>query len=111
MHYALEALKQSGSKVRSIAPKFAAWMETAKPESLTVLHLPKELRKALRVSTGPERINQELRRRFKVIGSFVNDASCMRLASAILKGISDEWQLRKTTKNPGNETAGIPRVE
>ena len=83
MLYALEALKQSVTKYKSIAQKLVAWMETAIPESLTVMQLPEGLRKRLRTSNGIERINQELRRRFKVIGSFVNDASCLRLASAI----------------------------
>jgi len=104
MHYALEALKQSITKYKSIAPKLAAWMETAIPESLTVMQLPEGLRKRLRTSNGIERINQELRRRFKVIGSFVNDASCLRLASAILMEISDEWQLGKTYLNLREET-------
>jgi transposase-like protein len=58
-----------------------------------------EIRKRLRTSNGLERTNQEIRRRFKTIGSFVNDASCLRLASAILMKISDEWQLGKAYIN------------
>jgi transposase-like protein len=108
MHYALEALKQNVTKYKSIAPKLAAWMETAIPESLTVMQLPEGLRKRLRTSNGIERINQELRRRFKVIGSFVNDASCLRLASAILMEISDEWQLGKTYLNLREESTDRP---
>ena len=108
MHYALEALKQSVTKYKSIAPRLAAWMETAIPESLTVMQLPEGLRKRLRTSNGIERINQELRRRFKVIGSFVNDESCLRLASAILMEISDEWQLGKTYLNLREETTDRP---
>ena len=108
MHYALEALKQSVTKYKLIAPRLAAWMETTIPESLTVMQLPEGLRKRLRTSNGIERINQELRRRFKVIGSFVNDASCLRLASAILMEISDEWQLGKTYLNLREETTDRP---
>ena len=83
-------------------------METTIPESLTVIQLLERLRKRLRTSNGIERINQELRRRFKVIGSFVNDASCLRLASAILMEISDEWQLGKTYLNLREETTDRP---
>ena len=108
MHYALEALKINVTKYKSIAPRLAAWMETAIPESLTVMQLPEALRKRLRTSNGIERINQELRRRFKVIGSFVNDASCLRLASAILMEISDEWQIGKTYLNLREETTDCP---
>ena len=89
--YALEALKQNVTKVKSIAPKLATWIETAIPECLTVMQLAEGLRKRLRTSHGLERINEELQRRFKVIGSFVNDVSGLRLASAILMEISDEW--------------------
>ena len=38
------------------------------------MQLPDGLRQWERTSKGLDRINQELRRRFKVIGSFVNDA-------------------------------------
>ena len=99
IHYVLEVLKQSVTKLKSSVRKLAAWMETEVPESLTVMPLSEPLRKRLPTSNGIERINQELRRRFKVIGSFVNDASCLRLASAILMEIRDEWQLGKTTLN------------
>ena len=75
------------------APKLAKWMETAIPEALTVMHLPAEMRKRLRTTNGLERTNQEIRRRFKTIGSFVNEARCLRLASTILMEIRDEWQL------------------
>jgi transposase-like protein len=72
------------------------------------MQLPEGLRKRLRTSNGIERINQELRRRFKVIGSFVNDASCLRLASAILMEISDEWHFGKTYLNLREETTDRP---
>ena len=51
-HYALEALKQNGSKVKSSGPKLAAWMETTIPESLTVMQLPEGLRTRLRTPNG-----------------------------------------------------------
>lgn len=44
---------------------------------------------------GLERVNKELRRRFRVVGAFVSEASCLRLASAILMEISDEWESGK----------------
>jgi transposase-like protein len=72
------------------------------------MQLPEGLRKRLRTSNGIERINQELRRRFKVIGSFVNDASCLPLAFAILIEISSEWQLGETYLNLREETTVSP---
>jgi hypothetical protein len=63
--------------------------------------------KPLRTTNGLERTNQEIRRRFKTIGSFVNEASCLRLASAILMEISDEWQFGKAYINIKEETPTI----
>ena len=57
-------------------------METALPEGL---HM------RIRATSGLERFKQELRNRFQVIGSFVNDGSCLGLASVILMETRDEW--------------------
>ena len=38
IQYGSKALKQNGAKVKPIVPKLAAWMETAIPESLTVMY-------------------------------------------------------------------------
>ena len=96
---ALELLRLTIAKVEITAPKLARWMETAIREALTVTQLLSKIRKRLRASNGLVRTNQEIRRRFKTIGSFVNDASCLRLASAVIMEISDEWQLGKAYIN------------
>ena len=57
--------------------------------------LPECQRRFLRTSNGLERVNKELRRRFRVVGSFVSEASCLRLASAVLMEISDGWETGK----------------
>ena len=96
---ALEVLRLTIAKGETTAPKLARWMETAIPESLTVMQLPAEIRKRLRTTNGLEATNQEIRRRFKTIGLFVNEDSCLRLASAILMEIRDEWQFGKAYIN------------
>ena len=40
-------------------------------------------------------MNQEVRRRTRVCRHFPNEASCLRLVSAILMEISDEWETGK----------------
>ena len=45
----------------------------------------------IRATSGLERFKQELHHRFQVIGSFVNDGSCLGLASVILMETRDEW--------------------
>jgi len=77
------------------APKLSVWLEQAVPEGLSVFAFPEACRRFLRTSNGLERVNKELRRRFRVVGSFVSEASCLRLASAILMEISDEWEMGK----------------
>ena len=52
MYYALEGIKVNVAKVKSIAPKRSAWLETALAESLTVMELPGVLRYRLRTSNG-----------------------------------------------------------
>ena len=71
------------------APKLSAWMDVAIAEGLTVFCLPDGHRRFLRTSNGLERVNKELRRRFRVVGAFVSEASCLRLTSAVLMEISD----------------------
>ena len=88
-------LQAAVGKYRTCAPKLSAWMESELPEGLTVFGLPEQYRRFLRTSNGLERVNKELRRRFRVVGSFVSAESCLRLASAILMEISDEWETGK----------------
>ena len=41
-----------------------------------------------------ERLNQEIRRRERVIRVFPNDASALRMIGALLAETSEEWQWR-----------------
>lgn len=73
------------------ASKLASWLETAIPEGLTVFAFPAAHRQRLRTVNGLERLNQEIRRRTRVVGVFPNEASCLRLVSALAMETSDEW--------------------
>jgi transposase-like protein len=44
---------------------------------------------------GLERVNKEVKRRTRVASLFPSEASCLRLVSAVLMEISDEWQAGK----------------
>ena len=39
-----------------------------------------------------ERLNEEIKRRTRVARLFPNEASCLRLVSAVLMEISEDWQ-------------------
>src|SRR6185437_5695712 len=87
-----ERLGRVVRKYEKPAPKLAAWLEANVPESLTVLRLPAAHRKRLRTTNMLERLNREIKRRTRVATLFPNEASLLRLASAILIEISEEWE-------------------
>ncbi len=79
-------------KYEKSASKLAAWMETNIPEGLTVFDFPAEHRRRIRTTNGLERVNREIARRTKVVGIFPNEAACLRLVSAIVMEIDEDWQ-------------------
>ena len=88
-------LTQTAEKYEKTMPKLATWMQAALPEGLTVLSFPEAHRRLLRTTNGVERVNKEIKRRTRVAGLFPNEASCLRLVSAILMEISEDWQTGK----------------
>ena len=66
--------------------------EEAIPEGFTVFALPPSQRRRLRATNLVERLNEEIRRRTRVARLFPNEAACLRLVSAILMEISEDWQ-------------------
>lgn len=86
------ALKAAVKYFSESAPKLATWMESNVPEGLTALSFPKKQREKLRTSNGIERpIQQEIKRRTVKVRVFPNAESLLRLVSAILVEIDDEW--------------------
>ena len=88
-------LKRTVQKYETSAPKLAVWLDENLPEGLTVFAFPEPHRRLLRTTNGVERVNRELKRRTQVASIFPNEASCLRLVSALLMEISDDWQAGK----------------
>ena len=88
-------LKRTAQKYEQTVPKLAAWLEETLPEGLTVLSFPEAHRRLLRTTNGVERVNREIKRRTQVASIFPNEASCLRLVSALLMETSDDWQAGK----------------
>jgi transposase-like protein len=84
------------TKYQEKASRLAEWMETNIPEGLTVFAFPAEHRRRIRTTNMLERLNREIRRRTRVVSIFPNEASCLRLVSAILMEISEEWLTGRT---------------
>ncbi len=83
-----EAVKAFGES----APKLSEWMEHNVPESLSVFALPSEHRRMLRTTNVLERLNKEIKRRTRVATLFPNESSLLRLVSAVLNEVSEEWE-------------------
>jgi putative transposase len=91
--YTAEAyLKKIVQKYAQIAPALADWLEKNIPEGLTVFSFPASQRRRLRTSNGLERLSREIKRRTRVVSIFPNEAACLRLISAVLMEIHEEWQ-------------------
>lgn len=56
-----------------------------------VLELPERYRKRLRTTNGQERLNEEIRRRERVIRIFPNRESALRLLGALLMEMDEKW--------------------
>jgi transposase-like protein len=74
------------------APRLVAWAEENIPEGFTAFQFPVEHWRRIRTSNVLERINKEIRQRTRVASIFPNDASCLRLVSAVLMEISEDWE-------------------
>lgn len=84
-------------------PKLAAWMEENLPEGLTVFGWPSGHQRRLRTSNALERVHEELRRRTRVASLFPNEASLLRLVSALLQETSEGWETGKVYLNMQNQ--------
>jgi putative transposase len=84
-------LAKAVEKYQKSASRLATWMADNLPEGLTVFSFPTAHRRLLRTTNGVERLHREVRRRARVVSIFPNQASCLRLVSAVLNEISEEW--------------------
>jgi putative transposase len=92
-HTAEAYLKKIVQKYAQTIPTLADWLEQNIPEGLTVFSFPASQRRQLRTSNGLERLSREIKRRTRVVSIFPNEAACLRLISAILMEINEEWQV------------------
>jgi putative transposase len=92
-----EQLRKVIAKYEKTAPKLSEWIEANVPEGLAIFAFPSSHQRLLRTTNGVERaINQEIKRRTQVVRVFPNEASCLRLVTAVVMEISEEWETGKT---------------
>lgn len=92
-------LKEIVATYARTAPRLAAWMEENLPQGFTIFAFPAAHQRRLRTTNALERVNMELKRRTRVASVFPNEASLLRLASALLAETSDEWETGKIYLN------------
>jgi putative transposase len=79
-------------KYSESARRLSAWMQDNLPDGFSVFKLPEKHRRRLRTTNMVERVNKEIKRRTRVASLFPNESSLLRLVSAILMEISEEWE-------------------
>lgn len=84
LNLARECKRVVTEKYAKVAPKFSEWLDNNVEEGLTFFQFPQEHRKKIRTSNAMGRLNQEIKRRTRVVRVFTNEASCERLVTAIL---------------------------
>jgi transposase-like protein len=89
---AKDLLERLVESYATTAPDLAKWLEANIPEGLAVFTLPEAHRRRLRTSNPIERaVQQEIKRRTAKIRVFPSQKSLLRLVSAVLAEIDDEW--------------------
>jgi putative transposase len=86
-----ERLQKCVEKYSKSAPQLAEWIEDNIPEGLAVFALPGKHRRRMRTTNMLERLHEEIKRRTRVARLFPNEASLLRLVSAIEMEISEDW--------------------
>jgi len=71
--------------------KVACHLEEHVEECLSCLAFPESHRRRIRTTNGLERLNQEIKRRTRVVRIFPNRESCLRLVTALAVEQSEEW--------------------
>ena len=97
--FATSDRKQALTSAASVADKWrgkgnekvACHLEEHIEECLSCLAFPESHRRRIRTTNGLERLNQEIKRRTRVVRIFPNERSCLRLVSALAVEQSEEW--------------------
>lgn len=71
--------------------KVAEHLEEHVEECLSCLSFPESHRRRIRTTNGQERLNQEIKRRTRVVRIFPNREACLRLVTALCVEQSEEW--------------------
>ena len=89
---ALRLASELADRWRESHPKVAEHIEEHVEECLSCLAFPESHRRRIRTTNGQERLNQEIKRRSRVVRIFPNRQACLRLVTALCVEQSEEWE-------------------
>jgi putative transposase len=89
---ALRLASELADRWRESHPKVAEHLEEHLEECLSCLAFPESHRRRIRTTNGQERLNQEIKRRSRVVRIFPNRQACLRLVTALCVEQSEEWE-------------------
>jgi transposase-like protein len=92
-------------------PKAAELMAEAREDVLAFRHFPQPHWKKVWSTNLLERLNEEVKRRTRVVGIFQNDASITRLVGAVLLEQDEHWQLEGRRMFSADSMAAIPSLK
>lgn len=88
---ALRLTSELAARWRRSHPRVGEHLEEHIEECLSCLVFPESHRRRIRTTNGLERLNQEIKRRTRVVRIFPNREACLRLVSALAVEQSEEW--------------------
>jgi transposase-like protein len=91
--------------------KVAEHIEEHIEECLSCLAFPESHRRRIRTTNGLERLNQEIKRRSRVVRIFPNERSCLRLVTALVVEQSEEWITGRRYLDMGELEGRCPEEE
>ena len=91
---ARKAVGEAAEALGRRMPKAAELLDHCAEEILAVYQLPERHRKRMRSTNLLERVNQEIKRRTRVIRIFPNEQACVRLVSTLMIELNQEWMER-----------------
>lgn len=89
---------------KDIAESAMICLDEGFESAMTVMSLPKGIRVYFRTSNHIERLNEELKRRSKVIGVFPNEASLLRLMGSVLVERQETVRTKRALFSPHTYT-------